>query len=527
MNRQNNIRLALERIERAAAQSTSKQPRFTDTNPSDVLGSIIQWVNRAEKDGVPDLAANSTVRDQWLRNFWRDEPHLAGVVSSVTFIDANRDWSLTGGRNQVRRFDGILRNAEDGQGWRVFLSKGALSYYATDLGNVVEIGRDGEGGPMRALYHVDSARCQLSGNAEFPLYYTPANGKRQKWTSDDYYRVSSMQSDDEKYNGLGFCAVSRCLTLAQLLVAIYTHNLEKLSQRIPQGLLLLKGIMQQQWEDASKSNQQEADAFERQYLNNVMVLASMGMEDVDAKIVPFSTLPEHFDLETATNIYMYGIALTFGYDPIEFWPVNAGALGRGKETEIQHRKSITKGAHAYTLGVQDRIQRHMPDTIMFEFEERDAEGEIIDAQLHKAWAEVANIMTGGQPILSIDEAKQYLAEKGIIPADWTTAEEDITTTAEGIERMKESLLDKMHIRRAIEQFPREPIIKLTSSGREIMLWREGHLALEAKRRYWITREIIYEDEDVEISDDDVDEATELGEERLGVDFAELLIAEIE
>ena len=92
---------------------------------------------------------------------------LVTSLLAVTLIDSNRGWSLIGGRNQVNRYTDILHAAEAGAGWRTFARKTSLSYWSTDMGAVTEMGREGLGveGPLRAIYHVDSARCLLTSSS--------------------------------------------------------------------------------------------------------------------------------------------------------------------------------------------------------------------------------------------------------------------------------------------------------------------------------------------------------------------------
>jgi len=163
-------------IERAAK---SRQPRFSTRQ---AYTSFMGWLRIVDMD-APDYSTNSIVRDQWLRSVWRKEPHLAGVVNSVTLIDSNRGWELVGGRNQVSRYSEILHQADGGAGWRMCARRAALSYWCTDVGSITEIGRDGRDGPLRALWHVDSARCRLTGLSETPLAYQPSTGGQQLWSA--------------------------------------------------------------------------------------------------------------------------------------------------------------------------------------------------------------------------------------------------------------------------------------------------------------------------------------------------------
>lgn len=157
---------ALEVIERA--QTLSKQPRLSTVDKERMFASVYKWL-KSEAQNEPKYQSNSKDRDKWLSEAWMKEPHIAGVINSVTAIDRNRDWSLTGGRNVVNRYNNILRDSEAGEGWRYFAGRAALSFYTSDLGAVTEIGRDGPDGPARAFYNVDPTKCILTGNAATPL----------------------------------------------------------------------------------------------------------------------------------------------------------------------------------------------------------------------------------------------------------------------------------------------------------------------------------------------------------------------
>lgn len=530
-------------IQRATDEVSSKQSRFVD--PTRFFHSFLRWQQLANLEAPPYLA-DSRERDTWLRSFWKRSPHLSGVINSVVAIDKNRGWWLTGGRNQVNRYNNILRDAEDGAGWRDFISFASQSYYTADIGCIVEIGRLDAPGPLAAIYNVDPAACRLSGDPEFPLHYYDQGGT-QEWSAEDFFRVISMRSTDQRMNGLGYCAVSRAIELVSIMVAIYEHDKEQLGAKAPRGLLLLHNLTEDQWASAMEARKANLTARERQYYADIDVLAGFGPDAPDAKLIALSQLPDNFDLEISTQLMMYGIALCFGYDPIEFWPVNAGALGRGRETDIQHRKGTGKGGLDFIFGFQDRLQRELPDSLLFQFEERDAEGEMLDAGIEKAWADVAAVLTGSD-ILSRDEVRSYLAEKGVIPAEWTEVADEESVTDEGERRMvriRDELMQSEHVRRAIHRYPTEPIVRLHwPTGKEVVVWESGDEAM--KRRAWsvpvlpdserpaILRprvqrqtEVLYEDDEVTITSDDVEDAIAEAADLVDKRFSELLRAEPE
>lgn len=483
------VRDSIERLERAQDQAKSRQPRFKNkTSSSDFFASVLRWTELAGEQ-EPPYHADSRIRDQWMSNFWTKEPHWAGVISQANMIDSNRGWTLVGGRNQVMRFIPVLRNADDGAGWRQYCGLQSASYYTTDIGGLTEVARDGIGGPMREIYHLDPTICYLTGNRDQPLHY---GNNAKDWSRDDFFRLVSLKNIQERFRGLGFCATSRVLDMCKIMLAVYNHELEMLGSRAPKGLMLLQNISQGQWEEAMRARDARLDSDMRKYYNAVAVIAQEGIDSIDAKLVALSQLPEGFNLETFTNLLMYVYALCIGYDPIEFWPVHAGAIGRGRETDIQHRKGTGKGGLNFMLAMQEAIQNELPETLQFEFDQRDVEAEIQDAGVAQAWADVVMTLRGKQKsttpgpnnpqgdgtttldgsssIISVDEGRMLLVMHNVIPDSWARTLEEITATdVKNVDRMKiemerEKLLENDSIRRAIYQFPNEPIIRYTWSS---------------------------------------------------------------
>lgn len=505
------IRKGIDRLERAQDAAKSKQPRFRNQKPNSVnfFGSVMKWVELAA-DQEPEYKPDSRVRDKWLQNFWKRESHWAGVITSVNMIDTNRGWTMIGGRNQVNRFVPVLRDADDGAGWRQYASQQSTGFYTSDIGPITELGRDGANGPLRAIYHLDPTKCYMTGDRNKPLKYdkTP-----NPWNPEDFFRLVSMKNIMEEYNGLGVSATSRVLDMCRIMLAVYNHEMEMLYAKAPKGLMLLQNISQGQWEEAMRIRDARMDSDMRRYYNSVAVLAQEGVDSIDAKLVALSQLPEGFDLEVFTNLLMYTYALCIGYDPIEFWPVLAGQLGRGRETDIQHRKGTGKGGLNFMLAFQEAIQKELPETIHFEFEQRDQEGVLLDVEVAQAAANLVSTLYSGkgsqvpgprgtaggdgdapvQPvvpeletIITRDEARSLLVKYGVIPDSWTQQDEEVKATdAKEIDRMrKEELMENDAVRRAAFQYPDEPIIEYSWSAlgeRRRVLFSQGQEALKATR----------------------------------------------
>jgi hypothetical protein len=419
----------------------SQQPRFKELmdSPQDIFSSLLRMYHDKELD-EPQYMADSRTRDRWLTNFVKKEPILRGIVASIADIDKNRGWKVTGGRNQVQRVTDMFHDfsaAPGLRGWRSSMSMVSHSFWSTDMGAVVELGTEGKGGPVRELYTVDPVRCALTGKNDYPLRYYPKIGNMQKWAEDEYFRVVSMPSYQEENNGLGDCAVARCVRLAKLMIGVYTHDEESLGARAARGLLLLTGLNQTQWDNAMKSRDASLDADGMKYFEAVAVLASLN-QHADGKFLRLSELPAGFNLRDWTDMLVYGYALCFGYDPSEFWPVQYGALGRGNETQIQDEKATEKGKLECVLGFEEQMQRILPDSIQYEFDERNERGELVQASVKQAWANVVKTMYEAQdaqenmPLITNEEARVLLAEYGIIPSTWSPTADVIATDTTGV-----------------------------------------------------------------------------------------------
>jgi hypothetical protein len=547
-----------------AKKSISQQPRFSETevDGGQFYFSTLNWLRLATEQS-PEYLSDTRELDKWMQWFWVQEPHLAGVLNSVISIDSNRGWSVTGGRNQVLRWSGILHNwdvAPGLTGWRPGCSAAALSYYTSNLGGVVELGRDGKNGPVRKLFHVDPTQCKMTNSMVTPLRYYPSktgigSGERDKnWTTQDFMRCVSMPSILERMNGVGYCALMRCLTLAQIMISVYQHDKESLGARAPRGLLLLMGITEKQWLDSMKGREAKLESKGFKYYDAVAVLASAGLEQIDAKLIALSQLPAGFNLQEFTSLLMYGYALCFGYDPSEFYPVQFGSLGRGTEMEVQHEKATSKGGMNFAFSLQEQLQREdvLPSTLAYEFDERDDTGDLLAAQSAKAQVDVFRAMreTGlqsdGVGGISRDEFRMLLVDKGLIDQDWTlepdqaeatdetSGTEDTGTTPQNtqpvpINQLKERLLENPAIWNAADKFPNEPILRYHYKfphGKIKTLWKSGSDLFE-RRLFRVTRAndpVLFKEGDVVITQSDADRAIDNAGKRVGPDYKALLTA---
>lgn len=499
----------------------STQPRFSQT-PQEFFLTTYNMTQKALAND-PGYNPDSRKRDAWLRDFVREEPNLIGVLNTVVDIDKNRGWRMVGGRNQVLSFTDMFHNFQAAPGlygWRSAIGVASSSFWRSDMGAVVELGRQSRNGPLASLYTTDPSHCALTGDPDYPLHYY-AKGYQSKpirWRSNDFIRVTGLPNDDDKYNGLGYCAVSRCIALAELMIAVYEHDREVLGSKAPRGLMFLNGINDRQWKQAMEAREAEMTGRDFDYFGNVAVLASSG-GNIDGKMLALSSLPTSFNLREWMDMLIYGYALCFGIDPSEVWPVQFGALGRGTETEIQSEKASAKGRVEFVLGFQEQIQEFLPPSLEFIFDQRDDKGDLLKAEVNQAKVNVVRAMFDSKMILW-EEARVLLADEGIIPTDWTEkteqaatdqvedegnietdleepeepmeeGEEETPAPAEGAvntngrtaRAIRDELLASPAVMRAATTFPNEPIVQYSwPDNMVIMLFESGSELM--KRSLW-------------------------------------------
>lgn len=457
-----------EAVERTIGQDESRQPRFTE--PNNIFTSTVRWASYAMAH-EPRATDSMQAWDKWYREFVCKEPFLAGCLSSAVQIDKNRGWTLTGGRNQVQQYTKRLHGFSadiTGIGWRPHIEWLSQSYYTTGIGFIAEVGSQGQDGPLSTLWAVDPCRCVLTGNPDYPLYYYPRYGGQQEWAyGTDFIRGVSQRRTDEDKLGYGYPAVARCYDLAKIMVGVYRHYAMKTGITTPDGILAHNAMSDEQWSKALEIRNQQLISDPDNYLNSIIAVGNPGGEVPQFVMTILSGLPENFDIDQWTLIVVRGYQLEFGYGAGEFYPEQYSVLGRGEEQKLQQRTATSKGGKDFALTHQEQLQSRLPATLEFTYEERDVTGEIEDAQLAAAKAQVITevnqwtIKSGGneQSVLTTDQIMQLAAQAGVIPEEWTPQEEEVSATDEDVP-------DSAPVARAMALFPDEPIVRYSSRTKQ-------------------------------------------------------------
>jgi len=444
---------------------------------------LTDWLQvMADSDAAPQYWSRR--RDEWLRDFCKlpGNDLLAGTIATVTAKVATTGWYLEGPERTANLYRNILQSKSDfGAGWSMMVQKAVEDYLTQDAGGWIERIRTGKQGAAIGLAALDNAQMYVIGNPEYPAEFAPYFSEESQDRIPMHYsqviRMVDAPSPESKMLGVGFCAVSRALATAQVLMDVVTYERERLSDLPPAGLLMLNNMSKNQWEDVQKRYDVRQQQRGNQVWRNLMV--AFGLDPampLQAELFSFSSLPEHYDKRTQTEIAIYSFALAFRVDPREIWPVSAGPLGTATEANIQHLKARGKGAGLLLTEIErvlnDRLT--LPPSLLFRFDYQDVEEDRQAAEIAQLKAEYIRTLAepfaarGGvveeAAIISREEARAWLVREGLFD------EEDLMTMDdEGRATDTEEAKSLFHVDLG-------PRVRAYSSGRTVHL--------EKRRRVW-------------------------------------------
>jgi hypothetical protein len=394
-----------EAIEQYIAQKQSESKLDVRKTSNDLaLYSIYGALKSFYRDRlskIPDYEDPS--RDIYISDIWRQEPILAGAVYSMTAKMTAMRWTVTGKRKRAMAAAQIFAEAAhmDGYDWGGFIASTAADFYTTNRGVFWETPRIGNPlyGKLAELGHIDSLACNLTGNRDFPMLYDSETvGQVIRFKRGEYIHFASLPSPRERHLGQGFCAVDRAYRALKLLIAVHNYDDEKLNNLPPEGIASVSGLTMEEFNDAVAlwKNQRKQDNS-LTFPQVLWLIGSSPGAEVNVNISGFSQLPESFDREQVVTHYISTLALDFGVDAREFWPISSGSLGTASESEIQHLKAKGKGPGEFISTVERHLNGELDDDTQFAFDTQDIGEDMTRAAYAKAMIDAYYPLFTGTP----------------------------------------------------------------------------------------------------------------------------------
>lgn len=392
------------------------------------LSRMFLWTVSASISDAPRWP--SRARDNWLGDFWRRPGNdiLAGALATLNAKVCAANWFVDGPLTIAMAVrNTLLYQSQFGDGWDAMLQPLVMSFLDRDFGGILEQHRasasDHEG-PALGYAHLDESKCYATGDWDYPLIYDAAKGPKKLHRSQ-FMRLVDCASSREKDKGVGFCAISRALVTALILMDIARYKRERLSDLPPAGILVINNFTYTEWEDITQTYDTRQRNEGNQVWRDVMTICGIDPRyPISIELFEMARLPEHYDERTATEIAVYTFALALRMDPREIWPVSAGPLGTATEAELQHRKAKAKGEGIIFTALERKLNgpNALPNTVRFKFDFREDEDDLRKAEIDGAKLRNIRAMwetspNRGEPegIITTDEARAWAVWENLIP----------------------------------------------------------------------------------------------------------------
>jgi hypothetical protein len=412
---------------------------FPDARDAGANGSIVfTWNIASAADAIEPWGHNVARRDRQLRDFWPTETYLAGAVASMSFRNATLDWELEGPDKLVTIQTDMLNSAiaGDSVGWTAFMEKFSQDLYTQDNGAFIELIRSpgmdansrfrGENAPVLGIAHLDAGQCVRTGDPEKPVIYTDAKGGVHTLQWYEVIPFSNYPSAIESMHGVGYCAETRALRMAQIVRSIMIFKDEKISGRQHKQIHFVSGVSRQDIKDEIARGQEEAN--NSGYVRFILpaVLASLDPEKpVSTATIDLANLPDGFNLDQEMQWYISGLALAFGVDYQEFAPLPGGNIGSASQSMILHRKTSGKGPAVLMRKIEEGFRNYgvLTRSVKQKFNDKDEQEELERQEVRtKAVEEMAILVNQG--VFSPEAAARELVRRGLYKSEAIAGLED-------------------------------------------------------------------------------------------------------
>jgi len=413
--------------------SVQKKPKITDGTE---IPLSFTWILATSADQITPWGRDTQKRDRELRDFWPTESFLAGAVASTSFRNASLNWEIQGPTAIAKAVTDMFEAAISGDsiGWEPFMERFSQDLYTTDNGAFIELIRDpgtskrfrNENAPVVGISNLDSNQCIRTGDPEYPVIYVDREGGKHKMKWYEVIPFSDYPSAIERMNGVGYCAVTRALRMAQIMKSIEVYKDEKVEGRHYKQIHFVSGVSRQEIKDEMARGQEEANNSGLVRFILPSILASLDPEKpVSTASIDLASLPDGFDLDTEMQWYIAGLALDFGVDYQEFAPLPGGNIGSSQQSMILHRKSSGKGPAVFMRKLAGGLKNYgaMPKTCKMSFQDKDEQEELEKQQVRTgAMEEMAIAVNSG--VLSPEAAAKELVRRNIWPPEATVGLEE-------------------------------------------------------------------------------------------------------
>lgn len=424
----------------------------------DALGDVGMVLRQRTITDVPYYGTITRERDRRLRvlaHLPGMEPVQAAISTYIQKVNST-GWILEGPQTVARRIHQLLHNADYGQGWEEFISRTLTDYLTQDNGLFIElIGRGDPAGPLEGqvlgLAHLDAGRCRRTGNLAYPVIYTDTDGGQHKLHTTRVLFQADSPDTDERRLGVGFCALSRVVSVAQRLFNWSEMSSEFMDNFPAAGIMVIKQMAKKMFDDQMKAYEAGRRMNEQEIYHGLITLFfPSGQVDKPVELVNFRQLWENFSQKELYDVMIDLVTMGFNIDRQELAPLSSTSLGSGAQSTTLSQKSRGKGIAAVLNLYERLINKITPQSVTFKFDFQDDEADLKAAQIMQLKANVVLSLynaAGSKPqpttqidtvtmtkpavesksdgLLTREEARYWLVKQGVLPRELYEMDEPV------------------------------------------------------------------------------------------------------
>jgi len=307
------------------------------------------------KKGLP--AWWSPLRDSVLRSTLHVEDMWSSAIAKATTKQAALGFTVTDSTESDLRMERAQRTLLFFDGaWTIGLQKHVQDYLLCDNGAFIEVERVSRApwSRVRALWHLDSAWCRRTGNADYPVVYTDARGEMHLLRYDQVIHMADQPSPHRQAYGLGLCAASRAWTTIIKLAAIETYFAEKITGNRALAIHFVNGISQDQLDDISTSaDESQARKGFVVYKGSIIVPLRAMSVSPEVVTIDLASIPDGFNVEQERKDAYLRYANAIGIPVQDIQPLSGQGIGTGTQSVV-----LAEEAEGYGLASWRRTLMH-------------------------------------------------------------------------------------------------------------------------------------------------------------------------
>ncbi len=436
----------------AIAGDTYQQPMYGGVPLSIAIPALLS------QPGYSDLPFYwSYQRDVVLSTSTHRENMWSAGVARFASKFASHGWTIKDGEDSKRRVvasQDLLLDADGGQGWIQFAVPCAVDLATTDNGvfirirhaddevvsvpterylssydpnqafDEVRVTKSSPGARIVGLYHMDSLRCQRTGNLAYPVRYQPLYGAPQLLRWDQVLFYSDQKSPRVELCGVGQCAASRCYDTISTLAALRRMIHEFVAGKGATKLAFVQGIGDKTLESVIKAGEMSAQAKGLVYYLGTILGAIPSDTPISVIEVLLKQLPQGIDFKQYIDDAYLIYANNLGLAVSEIQPLSGQSLSGGSQAVVLLEQQRGAGALPMFLKWWEQTfsRRVLPATTELSFDdEHDLRDQKARADIKLVRANARNVdVTNGTITPAI--SRQLMADDGDFPDELLAAD---------------------------------------------------------------------------------------------------------